>query len=321
MMLTRHADALVWAGRYLERVETTVRLLDVAGRTIMELWPDDVAVESMQLIRALGLTDEFEESGRPATFDDVREFLLADEHMPGSIPHAVAALKHNLRTVQDRVPVELWEEVTGLHLEMGERATESTRLRPHDLYLNVRRQCQAMGGVLAEAMLRDEGHGLLSVGRAAERAILTVQLVGAALTHPAGRFDAERLLRSTSSLQSFRRLRHHDDRPMVVADFLILEPRVPRTVRACLDRIDDALGSIQAGRSILRTPARQAGLLRARLEFDDVGTGVTRAGVADLGALERDLTELAGSIHESLRPPLDDIVLHTQNIRPGGARR
>ena len=35
MILARHAEALYWAGRQLERAETTTRALDVVGRNSM----------------------------------------------------------------------------------------------------------------------------------------------------------------------------------------------------------------------------------------------------------------------------------------------
>ena len=53
MILARHAEALLWAGRYLERAETTARCLNVATASIMHLVPADAEVEWEQLIAAL----------------------------------------------------------------------------------------------------------------------------------------------------------------------------------------------------------------------------------------------------------------------------
>lgn len=322
MMLARHADALLWAGRYLERAETTVRVLDVASRTIMELWPEDARVESQQLVRALGIVEEFGATDTAGDFADVRRFLLADARSRGSIAHAIAALRDNLRTVQDRVPVELWEEVNRVHLEL--RSIEERYAvddQPHDLFVSIRRQCQAISGVLAEAMLRDEGHAMLSIGRCVERAMLAVHLMATTLTHPTHRFDAERLLRSTTSLQAYRRLRHHDNSPTSIVEFLLLEPLVPRTVRACVDRVEVQLATVEAGRGVLLPAAQQVGLLRASLMYGDMRGRLETDAVGLLNEVQDQLSELALQIHAALVPPLDAPVLHAQYIRPGRANR
>ena len=83
MILARHAEALLWAGRYLERAETTARCLNVATASIMHLVPADAEVEWEQLIAALGLVDEFGGADADLSVVSVRRFLLTDATSPG----------------------------------------------------------------------------------------------------------------------------------------------------------------------------------------------------------------------------------------------
>ena len=179
MILARHAEALLWVGRYLERAETTARCLQVADSLIMHLQPEVARDEWAQLIRALGLADEFAAEALEPQQRQVTEFLLASSDSAGSVPAAIAAVRENLRVARDRVPIELWEEANRLHLSLWSMNTASVVREPNDTLVAVRRGCQAMSGVIGEAMGRDEGHAFIVLGRMLERCMLTVDLVRA----------------------------------------------------------------------------------------------------------------------------------------------
>jgi uncharacterized alpha-E superfamily protein len=315
MILARHAEALYWVGRYLERAETTARCLDVADASIMHLRVAEAETEWFQLVRALGLQDEFTAAdGRP-TQGSVARFLLGAHASPGSVRASVAAVRDNLRVARDRVPIELWEEANRLFLLLRDIDVGALGGEVHDTLVTVRRGCQAMSGVVGEAMVRDEGHGFIVIGRMSERAILTVDLLSAALG--SGRvFDADRLLRSASALQAFRRRHGYDTDWVTVADFLILDSDTPRSVLSCLRRIEDRLARFDRA-GTLRRPRRLAGRLRSEVEFGDLAEALEADPFAHLAQLAAGIIEVAASVQAHVVPPIATPEMHSQFVRPG----
>ena len=180
MILARHAEALLWTGRYLERAETTSRCLNYAANSITHLRADEARAEGELMVRTLGLQEELEAVGPLESQPQLVAFLLSDTDNPGSVVSAVIAVRENLRSVRDRIPIELWEEANGLYLRfpfLGHANAAPAGL--HEVLLMVRRACLAISGILNEGMRRDEGHAFVVVGRMLERSIFTVGLLEA----------------------------------------------------------------------------------------------------------------------------------------------
>ena len=122
MILARHAEALLWVGRYLERAESTSRCLNYAANSLTHLRPDQARAEGELLVRTLGLQQELEEVGPLESQPQLVAFLLSDTDNPGSVVSSITAVRQNLRLVRDRIPIELWEEAnthTGWALPAG----------------------------------------------------------------------------------------------------------------------------------------------------------------------------------------------------------
>ena len=116
MILARHAEALFWAGRYLERAENTSRCLNYAANSITHLRDEEARVEGGLLVKTLGLEEELRAAGPLESRPQLIAFLLSDSDNPGSVVSSVSAVRENLRSVRDRIPIELWEEANGLYL-------------------------------------------------------------------------------------------------------------------------------------------------------------------------------------------------------------
>ena len=163
MILARHAEALLWTGRYLERAETTSRCLDYAANSITGLRADEARAESELLVKTLGLTEELKAVGPLDSRPQLVAFLLSDRDNPGSMVSSIIAVRENLRSVRDRIPIELWEEANGLYLRFPFLGHDNTPSDLHGVLLMVRRACLAISGVLNEGMRLDEGHAFVVV--------------------------------------------------------------------------------------------------------------------------------------------------------------
>lgn len=316
MILIRHAEALLWAGRYLERAETAARCLDEASRTVMHLLPEEAEIEWGQMLRGLGLGAEL--NGRTTYEQAVIDRLLSGPDDPGSVRFGVEALRNNLRIVRDRTPVELFEEANRLHLWLqNNRLGHPRDSASHEFHATVRRGCQTISGIIAEAMPRDAAHAFIVVGRMLERSILTVELVRAALTHPSGRFDADRLLRATSSLQAFRRSGRDQSDHLAVAALLLEAPTLPRSVLSCLRRTEGRITVLSSSASTFHTPLQMCGRIRSRLEYGELVDDLGRSAEPTVRRLGSEIIELADLTTEQLTPPMGTPAFHAQFVRPG----
>ncbi len=319
MILARHAESLYWTGRYLERAEVTSRWLDVASRFNAHVLPEDGAAEWQGLMRALGAPLLGADLGDGA-FDQaaVSTLLLADPSTVGSVSSAIEALRDNLRVVRDRVPVELWEEVNRLHFGLEQSATASRQDRAHHHFSRtVREGCQAISGVLSESMMRDEGHAFIVIGQMIERSILTVGLLRSALTNTVTSFDSDRVLRSSSALQSYRRLHGHRATSQSVTSFLLRTPELPRSVLSCLLNAERRLNVVDPGSQRTAQTRRLAGRIRSGLEFGDFDLDFDDRIISLLTDLQQDLWRLGDTLSSEIFRPLGEPLLHAQYIRPG----
>ncbi|MDE0669438.1 MAG: alpha-E domain-containing protein [Acidimicrobiia bacterium] len=320
MILARHADALLWVGRYLERTEATVRCLDYAANSIIHLRGDEARVEIEQLVKTLGLESVAALVGSLEGRRQLFAFLLSDTGNPGSVLSAVSAVREKLRSTRERIPIELWEEANGLYLrfrEFSDAAPPPERLQ--EVLLMVRRACLAISGVLNEGMRRDEGYAFIVIGRMIERSIFTVGLIVAGYTDPRGTIDATRMLRLTSSLQAYHRRHGHAPDPEGAVRYLLFATDLPRSLQSCLLRAEDRLKDIGATAGALDGSRRKVGLLRARLELGEIEEAMAQAPVPALSALHWDLAEVASEIAVEVVPPLDFPTVRSQYLRPGEA--
>ncbi|MDE0654290.1 MAG: alpha-E domain-containing protein [bacterium] len=317
MILARHADALFWVGRYLERTEATVRCLDYAANSIIHLRSDEARVEIEQLVKTLGLESVAAPLGSVAGRRQLFAFLLSDTANPGSVLSAVSAVRERLRSTRERIPIELWEEANGLYLRFREFGdTELPPDRLHETLLMVRRACLAISGVLNEGMRRDEGYEFIVLGRMIERSVFTVGLLTASYSDPRGTVDATRILRLTSSLQAYHRRYGHAPDPEGVVRYLLAGTDLPRSLQSCLLRAEGSL----AGISALDRSRRRAGLLRARLELGEIEEAMAQEPLPVLSELHWDLAELASEIAAGVVPPLGFPTASSRYLRPGGTQ-
>jgi uncharacterized alpha-E superfamily protein len=269
MLLARMAEAVYWAGRYLERAECTARIVQVHTDTHVDM-PVGEDVGWAPLLAIVGVDSEFadrysaatEASELEATEEDVIEFLLHGDENPSSILSAIAAARENLRTARPVVPREAWEACNNLWLACSDHLDEASSREGRVLWLRrVVAGCQWINGILLGTMSRDEAMSFLSIGANLERADLTSRVldVRSESLHPKRGDDPYdvvhwmAVLRSLAAYQPFRRAMPARPQGGSTLRFLLQDDRFPRAVSACLTEI----------RSHLKGLARAEGALDA----------------------------------------------------------
>ena len=253
MLLARMAESVYWAGRYLERAESTARFVQVHTDTHVDLpVGEDIGWEP--LLTIVGVHTEFSSSysgdgtdDAPVAVEaDVIEFVLHHPDNPSSILASLANARANLRTARPVVPSEAWEVCNNLWLTSVDQLAEASTREGRVLWLRrVVAGCQRITGILLGAMSRDEAMSFLWIGHNLERADLTTRVLDVRSDNlhmqrgdePYDVVHWMAVLRSLAAYQPFRRAMPARPQGGSTLRFLLQDDRFPRAVSACLSEV------------------------------------------------------------------------------------
>ncbi len=252
-MLSRVADSLYWINRYLERAENISRFLEVSEAMALDC-PPGSAEPWLTLVEVTGDRQRFDQSYPAGLPKDVIHFLLLDRSNPNSIVSCVASARENARQIRDVMTTEMWEQINDLHWSLQDG--EAIWSEPDQEQLRtIRRGCQIFYGITDVTLSRDLNWLFSLLGRLIERADKTSRILDVKyfLLLPSqeevgGVLDELQwiaLLRSAGAYQMYRQNNQQAIHPSAVARFLLLDPNFPRSVRYCLQGINDTLQQIQ----------------------------------------------------------------------------
>jgi uncharacterized alpha-E superfamily protein len=253
MLLSRAAEAVYWTGRYLERAESTARIIKVHTELFLDL-PKAAGVGWSPLLGITGSIDGFERlytTADRATEEDVVCFLAADSRNPGSIVSSLAQARANIRATRPIFPRELWEGLNQLYLLTVETCDDAVPRRSRLSWLEtLLGDCQRLTGTMAGAMSHDDAYSFMRIGRHIERADMTARVlevragvltgVGDELL-PYADVTWMSVLKSLCAYQMYRRQVQSRVRGADALRFLLQDPQFPRSVEHCLIEITHCL--------------------------------------------------------------------------------
>ncbi len=276
-MLSRVADSLYWLARYLERAEHTARLLDVNLSLMLDQTPESAERRWERLGTSLAWAAEGSTNAYAIT-----NTLTFDAGNPASIVALIAAARENARQVREQISTEMWEQLNRLSLNV-KRATMETMWRgePHDFFHGVIKDgIHLFQGITDATLSHGEGWQWLCIGRFIERAMATATLLDVHFepdslpSHYAqlNYLEWVGLLKSCTSFEAYCNVYTADVRPARVAEFLLLNPDSPRSVRFAAARIQEATEAIaNSTRSRHANQVKRlAGRLQAALDYGQV---------------------------------------------------
>jgi len=270
-MLSRTADSLYWTGRYIERADFLARILEATLRLAAIPTRGDGDAQTVWA-SALASAGAPLALGRSPTEKSVREYLAFAPDNPSSIRACINAARTNARSVRTALTIELWESINGAWNGLNDFG-EPTKRDDFVRFLEwVKGVSLAVEGASSRTMLRNDAYWFLRLGGAIERADNTARLLDVKyhLLLPAGErvggqldyFQWTTLLREVSALTAYRWVYRESVRPWLVADLLVLNRQMPRSLASCQAMIVSYLERLAAdyGR---RGPAQR--LASARL--------------------------------------------------------
>jgi len=223
------------------------------------------------------------------TTRDVVNFLVFDASNPSSIRTCLSTARRNARAQRTALTREMWECLNSSWIQFeaidAETITSGTLLKLLDW---VKERSAAYRGALLNTILRNDTFYFSQLGTFLERAdntarILDVkyfvllprpEMVGSSVDNT--QWGA--ILRSVSAHRSYRWVYKDTYRASGIADFLILNGQMPRSLRSCYGEISSALDGLSSHYS--KTSA-SSGLARETRDMLDTTTieGIFRSGL------------------------------------------
>jgi len=257
-MLSRVADSLYWINRNVERAENISRFVEVSEAMALDC-PPGSAEPWLPLIDASGDRKLFDELYPVVTPEAVMHFLVREAENPSSVLNCIANARENARQIREVMTTEMWEQINDIYWTLQEEAF--WQQPPQEQLREIRRACQLFYGITDATLSRDLSWQFSRLGRLLERADKTTRILDVKyfllLPSPeevGGVLDELQwisLLRSAGAYQMFRQSSQQAIEPKAVAAFLLLDPIFPRSVRYCLERINETLRIIR-GSSVPR---------------------------------------------------------------------
>lgn len=278
-MLSRTADDVFWASRYVERAENLARLLEVADRMSLMPTEADNSREWHSVLIASGIEPAYLETHKQVTERDAMNFIAFDPDNPSSIYNCIKVARENIRAQRHTVTRELWETLNTFWHGMRDTDPEEVNRKGRSEFTDwVKLKSHQVRGALAGTLIRDDLFRFMRLGTFIERADSTARILdvkyhlilpdGASIGGAADYYQWTALLQSVSAHGNYRRLFGTSVVPISVAELLILRPEMPRSIRYCYDEIMSNLEalSVEYGESL--ECLRMAGKLQSELKYD-----------------------------------------------------
>ncbi|MFC4270704.1 hypothetical protein GQF03_03140 [Sneathiella chungangensis] len=254
-MLGKTAGGLFWMFRYLERSENTARLLD-AGFRIALTRSTAAENEWASVVATAGVTQAYTEKYDQYVARNVIDFLLRDKSNSSSVMSVIEGARNNARLVRTALTREVWEATNECYITLKDLLSHPISERDLPETLNtIRQQSALVRGALHGTMLRNDIFDFARLGTFLERADNTARILDVKyyVLLPSASFVGssldnvqwESILRSVSAQRAYRWLNPGDINPMGIAEFLILDRRLPRSLVFCYAKIVDNLGYLE----------------------------------------------------------------------------
>jgi len=256
-MISRVADHCFWVGRYLDRAESTARLLQVTRSLAFDAEMPTQAVWRPVVTVSGQYPDFCERFGDKAAGqgDAVQRYMTWAPENAVSIKSSIWGARESARSIREVLSLDIWQATNELYLWfVSEEAQRTYTLDRDEIYRQIRRQTQLSLGLVRSTMLHDTPMDILWLGVLLERIGQTARILdmhhyllvgngngaGKAPKEPDGKHQIVQtalwlsLLRTCSGFEAFMRVHKGRVTGHDAVEFLLFEERFPRSLRYCV---------------------------------------------------------------------------------------
>jgi len=282
-MLSRTAEDLFWLARYVERAEYIARTIDATLRvTALPAAYVGNTNEWESALLTAGVSQSFYKAYDEANEQNVVEYLSFSSSNPSSINNCIKAARLNSRSVRTALTSEMWDTINGAWIELQEVWSKGTSSREELVrFLRfVQETSLRFEGSAYRTMLRNDAYWFSRIGVDLERADNTARILDVKYhvllpeqEHVGGPLDFYQwssILRSVSALNAYRWVYRETLKPWLIADLLILNDTLPRSLASCYSNLVRNLDQIGVAYGWHGPAQRHARGIRNRLEHSDM---------------------------------------------------
>lgn len=251
-MLGKTANGLFWMFRYLERSENIARLVEAGFRMALTR-SQRQGGDWASVLTTAGLLENYEAKHSDFENKTVMDFLLRDRENPSSVLSSMAEARRNARLARTALTREVWEAVNASWLKLNQvlKSPIVDKERIPDILALIRRQSAQVQGAVQGTMLRNDIYDFTRLGTFVERADNTARILdvkyyvllpsASSIGSSLDNVQWETILRSVSAQQAYRWLHQGEPTASAIAEFLILDKRLPRSLSFCVNEMDSNL--------------------------------------------------------------------------------
>jgi uncharacterized alpha-E superfamily protein len=298
-MLSRVADSLYWMSRYFERADNASRVVEATYGLILN--PAKFSTEE----RWFRAVSSLARGGASFDVDPQRALflLVAEPEGAFSIMKCISGARENARQVREEISSEMWEHLNRLFHEVTRSELDADddagAMRVVSL---VRQGSYRFHGVTDTTMNHGEGWHFIQLGKYIERACNLSILLDAYffIGKHADDLDWVGLLTSCAAFEAYCKACSAELKPERIADFILLQPEFPYSVRYSLDRMHQALTSINNLSLSRRTGQieRLIGRLRSTVAYVQIGEVIRGDLHKYLAGIIEQCRDLHAAVHE-----------------------
>ena len=277
-MLSRTADNLYWLARYVERAEYLARILEATQRNAaMPLAYVGETNEWESALATAGCSNAFFAIHEEANEETVTDFLAFSTSNPSSIRNCFEVARSNARAVRTALSMAMWDAINTTWLELkrfGNRPSSREELARFLTW--VQESSLRYDGSAYRTMLRNDAYWFSRLGVYTERADNTARILDVKYhvllpeeEHVGGPLDYYQwtsILRSVSALTAYHWVYRDSLKPWLIADLLMLNDQMPRSLASCYENLVQNLDRIANAYGRQGPAQRQARAIRTRLQ-------------------------------------------------------
>ena len=284
-MLSRTADNMYWLARYVERAEYLARILEATQRlSAVPTTGGATTNEWESAVSTAGCAASFFSAHKEANEQSVTDFLAFSPDNPSSIRSCFEVARSNARSVRTALTMEMWDAINGTWLELQKFGTGAVSREQFAQFLRwVQESSLRFDGSAYRTMLRNDAYWFSRLGVFMERADNTARILDVKyhlllppqehVGGPLDYFQWAAILRSVSALTAYHWVYRESLKPWLIADLLILNDSLPRSLASCYGNLVRNLDQIGVAYGRQGAAQRHARGIRNRLEhshMDDI---------------------------------------------------
>lgn len=277
-MLSSTADNIYWLARYVERAEYLARAIEATLR--LSSLPNAYVGQTNEWESALltaGVDASFDKHYDEINEKNVVEFLAFSPHNTSSIVRCIEQARTNARSVRTALTTEMWSTINGAWIELQQwYGGVKSREELNGFLRFVQETSLRFDGSAYRTMLRNDAYWFSRLGLHLERADNTARILDVKYhvllpekQHVGGPLDYYQwtsILRSVSAQTSYNWVYRQSLKPWLIADLLILNSQLPRSLASSYANLVLNLDQIGVAYGRQGPAQRHARTIRNRLD-------------------------------------------------------